>query len=316
MTFEIRDLRSKWQNYRQALIRADYNHADEQLARAIFFADHNPLIAGILNRVRATPKYSQFNADAWFAGRNDADVFGAGDTNLGFSLDEDERVAQHLQVLEMTVNRGDGGLWSLGTKTYGGGSTLLVDYVHSAIEVLFDPFYHFIDDELRSMESLITPTDMVNQIQSLVDIATSLRYPETHKLLTDAYRQLFSLKADSTGASWYQLGYTCRHVLIQYANEVFEPAYVSEGQLQPKGDDAKEKLKWAVRYALKHEGAGDQYRAAIENIVQVNWDFVNSVGHRQRSATEDDARLAVTYTYLTISIVDHVLSGMGQQHDM
>lgn len=313
MTTEIRDLRAKWQNYRQALLRADYNHADEQLARAMYFADHSPLIAGILNRIRSTPMYNQFDAEQWSAGRRDANVFGAGNTNLGFSLDEEERAAQHLKVLEMTVQKGDNGLLSLGTKTYGGGSTRYVDYVHSAIEVIFDPFYQFIDTELRSMESLITPTDMIGQIQSLVDSMTSIRYAQTHKLLTDAYRQLFTLTADSSGVSWFQLGYTCRHVLIQFANEVFDPRYVPEGQPQPKGDDAKEKLKWTVRRALKQEGAGDQYRGAIEKIVQANWDFVNSVGHRQKSATEADARLAVIYTYLTISVVDSLIMGSGLQ---
>jgi hypothetical protein len=313
MTTEIRDVRAKWQSYRQALMRADYNQADEQLARAMYFADHNPLIAGILNRLRSTSIYQQFNANEWLSGRRDADVMGAGNTSLGFSLDEDERTAQNLRVLEMAVQKGDDALWGIGTKTFGGGSTKLIDYVRSAVEVLFDPFYQYVDAELRSMESLISPMDIMNQIQSLVDNTTSTQYPQTHKLLTDAYRQLFSLTAASTGVTWNKVGYSCRDILLQFANEIFDPTYITKGQELPKGDDAKVKLKWTVRHFLKQDGAGDRYREAIESVVQANWDFVNSVGHRQKSATEGDARLSVVYTYLTISILDDVLKGASEQ---
>ena len=52
MTIEIKEIRVKWQNSRQALLRADYNHADEELARVIYFADHNPIISNILNKLR------------------------------------------------------------------------------------------------------------------------------------------------------------------------------------------------------------------------------------------------------------------------
>lgn len=306
MTMEIRELRAKWQSYRQRLLRADYNQADEQLKLVIYFADHNPVIGNILNQLRTNPVYNSFNADEWIAGRKDADVMGAGDTNLGFSLDEEERTVQILKVLERAGRNGN--LWGLGTKTYGGRDSALINYVRSAIEVFFEPFYNFIDNELRSMESLISPSDIMKQMQSLVDNTTSTQYPQTHKLLTDAYRQLFTLTATDSDSSWYQIGYSCRHVLIKFANETFDPNYVSVGQDQPKGDDAKEKLKWIVRYFLKQGEAGDRYREAIEDIVQANWKFVNNFGHRQESATQEDAKLAVIYTYLTISIVDNIIS--------
>jgi hypothetical protein len=313
MTTEIKDVRAKWQSYRQALLRTDYNHADEQLARAMYFADHNPLIAGILNRLRSTPTYQQFDANEWLSGRGPANVMGAGRTSSGFSLEEEERAAQNLKVLDITLQKGDGGLLAIGMTTYGGSSNLFIDSIHSAEDVIFDPFFFYVDNELRSKESLISPTDIVNQIQSLVDNTTSNQYPQTHKLLTDAYRQLFSLTAASTGVTWNKVGYSCRDILLQFANEIFDPTYITKGQELPKGDDAKAKLKWTVRRFLKQDGAGDRYREAIESVVQANWDFVNSVGHRQKSATEEDARLSVVYTYLTISILDDVLKGTIEQ---
>lgn len=308
---EIKELRTRWQSYRQSLLKADYNHADEELARAIYFADNNAIIKSILHDIRVNPIYQKFDAEAWLTERSCAGTLGCGRTNLGFSLDEKERAGQCLKVLEYALNcynTGKDGLWVVGRTTYGGSSSKLIDTTRSAIEVIFDPFYQYVDSELRTQESLITPSDIMNQMQTLVDNDASMRYPETQKLLMGAYRQLFSISAESTGeASWNQVGYACRHALLTFANEVFRPDYVPESEEQPKKDDAHSKLKWTARYHLKRKGVGDQYRKSIENIIKANWDFVNNVGHRQETATENDARLCVIYTYLTISAIDSTI---------
>ena len=69
---------------------------------------------------------------------------------------------------------------------------------------------------------------------------------------------MFTLKSDSSGKSWYQIGYACRSVLVKFGNEVFDSSYVPEGEPQPKEDDAKNKLKWTARHFLKLSGAGEQ----------------------------------------------------------
>lgn len=310
MTHEIRELRARWQSRRQALLRADYNHADEELARALHFCDHTPIIASIIQDIRSHPTYQAFDAHQWLTSRSHAGTLGAGRTNLGFSLDDRERAAQCLKVLELAKSMFDSdqdGLLQIGFTTYGGGSTKLIDSIHSAIETVFDPFYEHIDAELRTRECMITPTDIITEIQNLVDTQTGLKYPQTHQLLADAYRLLFSLTAASSGASWYQLGYSCRTVLVRFANEVFERSYVAEGQDQPKEDDAQNKLKWTARYHLRRVGVGDRYREGVEAVIKANWDFVNNVGHRQESVSEHDARLALIYTYLTINLIDHII---------
>ena len=101
MTIEIREVRTQWQSYRQELIRADYNHADEALTRALYFADNTPIVKSILMRLRLTPIYLDFNAKSWLNGRNNAGCSGCGQTNLGFSNKENERAAQSLKVLEL-----------------------------------------------------------------------------------------------------------------------------------------------------------------------------------------------------------------------
>ncbi|HEX9971918.1 MAG TPA: hypothetical protein VGD14_07595, partial [bacterium] len=67
-------------------------------------------------------------------------------------------------------------------------------------------------------------------------------------LTTDTYKQFFSLSSNSSGISWYQIGYSCRSVLIRFSNDIFNTSYIPEGQNQPKGDDACEKIKWTTRY--------------------------------------------------------------------
>ena len=161
MTDEIRELRVRWQNHRQALLRADYNHADEELARTLHFAENTPIIAGILRRLRSIPLYHEFDSEEWLSGRGFAGAMGAGRTNIGFSLDDTERAVQCLKVLELAARRfaeGQYALFAIGQTTYGGRSAKMIDYARSAIETVFEPFYHYTDAELRGQETLIRPT--------------------------------------------------------------------------------------------------------------------------------------------------------------
>jgi len=306
MTMEIRESRSQWQSYRQELMRADYNHADEVLARALYFADNTPIVKNILIKLRLIQIYRDFNAEDWLNGRGMAGCSGCGQTNLGFSLEERGRAAQSLKVLELALNRfkrGEDGLWEIGLTTYGGSSSNIADAVQSAVDTVFNPFYAYVDKELRIQETLITPVDIMNQIQDIVDTEASIRYPETHKLLVDSYNQLYTL-SDKSDNAWNVIGYKCRDAMIAFAKEVFEPAFMPEGQEQPKDDDVKSKLKYTARFYLKQNGFGDRYRGVMEHIAEANWEFINNLGHR-KDASELDARLGVIYTYLTIWIIDN-----------
>lgn len=102
---ETREIRTQWQTYRQALLRADYNQADEELARVLFFAAKNPIVAGIVTRLQASQAYREFSVDAWVSGRGAASVSGTGRTNLRLSLDDEERAAQCLGILEWAVEQ-------------------------------------------------------------------------------------------------------------------------------------------------------------------------------------------------------------------
>jgi hypothetical protein len=173
--------------------------------------------------------------------------------------------------------------------------------------LIFDPFYRYVDKELQTKETLISTADIMSEIQSLVDTDAIIRYPETHKLLVDAYGQLFSLSSRSVDTSWNEIGYKCRDAMTAFAKEVFNPTFVPDGQEMPKEDDAGNKLKWTARHCLKAKDFGDRYRESIEKIIEANWRFISSLGHRRDTANEFDARLSVIYTYLTIWLIDNMI---------
>lgn len=310
MAQEVRELRARWQSAREAVLRAGYNQAAEEIARALYFAGSQPLISGRVESLRRLDAYEKFDPKAWLENRPVAAAMGSGSTNTKLSLDYDEHAAQCLKILEMAtedLENGEEMLWRIGM-TVDGEVHDAVDSVRRAIEAIFEPFFRRVDAQLRTLESIITPFDIMKDLQGIVDNQASARYPDAHKLLQDSYRQLFSLSANPGSVTWNAIAYNCRHCLVQFASDVFDPTYVPDGQSQPKGDDAKAKLKWAARHHLKRQGAGDQYRDSVESIIQANWDFVNATGHRQESTTENDARLAVLYSYLTIKMMDDLVT--------
>jgi len=121
MVREIYKLREKWRSYRDELRSADYNHADGILAHTMHFADSTPIIRETLQKLRLTQTYKEFDAESWLHGRGAAGCLGCGQTNLRFSLDEQERATQSLKVLELAIDifkRGQDGLCDIGMTTY------------------------------------------------------------------------------------------------------------------------------------------------------------------------------------------------------
>lgn len=154
MNKTIRDIMLRWQNCRQSLLRADFNQADEELARAIYLAKHTEIIKQIIEDLQSTEIYQKFDAEKWLGIRGCAGTMGCGQTNLGFSYDEKEHAAQCLKVLELSINhstKSESGLIEIGF-TVDCGSGKYIEMIRTVIDYIFDPFYRYIDTELRSLE--------------------------------------------------------------------------------------------------------------------------------------------------------------------
>jgi len=180
----------RWQNCRQSLLRADYNQADEELARAIHFAKNTELIQQIIEDLQSTELYQTFDAEGWLAGRGFAGTFGCGQTNLGFSYDPKEFAAQCLKVLELSINhstKGKSGLIEIGSTVNCCGSGKFNEMVKTAIDYIFDPLYRYIDTELRSLameapENIQKKDEEMNKIKILFLAANP---SDTNKLALD-----------------------------------------------------------------------------------------------------------------------------------
>ena len=154
MSKTIRNIMLRWQNCRQSLLRADFNQADEELARAIYLAKNTEKIKQIIEDLQSTKIYQEFDAYGWLNRRGCAGTLGCGQTNLGFSYDEMEYAAQCLKVLELSIDHSTGdksGLVEIGF-TVNCGSGKFIEMVRTVIDCIFDPFYRYIDAELRSLE--------------------------------------------------------------------------------------------------------------------------------------------------------------------
>jgi hypothetical protein len=150
----IRNILLRWQNCRQSLLRADFNQADEELARAIYIAKNTEAIKQIIEDLQSIEIYQEFDAEGWLNRRGRAGTFGCGQTNLGFSYNEEEYAAQCLKVLELSINHSTGdksGLIEIGS-TVNCRSAKYIEMIRTVIDYIFDPFYRYVDTELRSLE--------------------------------------------------------------------------------------------------------------------------------------------------------------------
>lgn len=142
----------RWLRALQSLQRADWNQADEELARLVNLAQNDPGIKALLGPLRDSQAYREFDAREWLRTRSRADVHGAGKTNLGLALDETSRLGQLLAITELAVElTGDRtlGLLEIGSTTYAGRSSRHFDRMQSAVETIVFPLWKFVDDELE-----------------------------------------------------------------------------------------------------------------------------------------------------------------------
>ena len=94
------------------------------------------------------------------------------------------------------------------------------------------------------------------------------------------------------------VGSMCRSALIALANEIYQPHMRSPEVAEPKGDDAKAKL----RLTAKHLGAGTSQRQeeGFEKVIDGTWTFSTALTHRKNAKRQH----AEVCTALTTSVFD------------
>lgn len=306
--------REIWSRAYSRLRSVQFDQADEELARMLGSGNEDPVIGVALEQLRATPAYEDFDVDSWLGDRASTSSLGTGRTNLGLSLVERDMVAQCLKICEWCAQHFDQrtyGLVSIGRTIYVGKRGRYDDHARSTIASVVKPVYEWVRHTFGRLAGSATPDVTMHEIASLVDRVVPARYPKTDAIFKVAQNQIQSLLAGE-GGTWSDLGYSCRDTLKEFASEVYDPTYLPASEPSVKSGDAKAALKWTVRWFLRKGRSGGRYREGVEKVVTANWTYVNAVGHRRKSATEEDARLALMYTYLTIWLVDRFRSTSHQ----
>lgn len=117
------------------------------------------------------------------------------------------------------------------------------------------------------------------------------RYPEVHEKLLSALDELSN--ADSA-EDYQDVGLRCRDAIILFADAIYSPDFVAEGEDPPKDGDAKTRIE----LTLKHFGrlAGTD---TLRDLVRSCWAYSMRVQHNIGS-TSDDAQRAALLTTVTI----------------
>lgn len=125
----------------------------------------------------------------------------------------------------------------------------------------------------------------------------SSKSADTTDLLKPVLDQL-AAAGDST--AYASVGNTCRAVLIELANSVYDDDMKPEDEPAPKGDDATAKLRIFIGYKLST--VTPRYVAALQKSVDVTWELANALLHR-KNAKKRDAETCVDLTNVTTTAV-------------
>jgi hypothetical protein len=288
MEKNIQTIRLRLQKRKNALLRTDHNRCGSDLSIFLKFLDEEPVLRNILESQQLIGYELDF--ETW---RGEFREKG-----FNFPHDECERAAMCLAILKHYAVVGNP--WSLIVGITREGN--LITLTRKFMEYFARPLYEYLDEQVQMRQDMITSKDVMKETQALVDGRLGRVYPDVQRGLQQAYRDLFA--ADAPEAC-QNVARTCRQTLIAFANEVYQPEFLPDSEKQPKGDDATNKLKYTVRHAVDGS-ARDRYSRAWEDLIEANWKFVNAVTHL-KSASQEDAKASVIYTYLTISQVGRLL---------
>jgi hypothetical protein len=266
---EIRFIRAKLQTRKNSILKAGRESAGTSLRSFLLFLSDSPVLSMI---VQSLPAY-EYNEPALIE-KLQRDSLG---------LPDDDRLRASMCLAVLKANSEDEKLEKFALNFLGAGGKW-DEMIHS-----------FLDEQLAERETWISPADIAYDVQSLVDNTVAEIWPAVVERLQSAYQLLFSA---TTGNEFAAIGNVCRDALIEVGKEVFREEYVPEGAEQPKRDDARSLVRHALRRGLP--GPGKTYRDAVDAMFRATWDYVVVLVHRGSSATMDDARQAVIYTYLAV----------------
>jgi len=226
---EVRLIRSKLQTRKNAVLKAGSESVGAHLRTFLTFVRDTPILSSI---VRGLPKY-QYDELALTQQLQRG--------SLALPDDEPLRAGMCLQVLEN--NADDSGLEKFAITNFTGAGSRIDDMIHAFISAYIVPLYDYLDEQLAERETWISPADIAYEVQSIVDNTVASTWQSTVERLQSAYQLLFT---SSSGPEYAAIGNLLRDALLEAATEVFSEEQVPPSEEQPKGADAKSKVRHAL----------------------------------------------------------------------
>jgi hypothetical protein len=282
---EIRSIRLELQQKKDTLLYADHTVADKRLTDFLNFLDTNPLISKILIKLPATNiNWEEWEQNLWSA------------MDYGFPEEEDLTARMCYDVLKRY--RGQS-LINIAVNFHTG-SNNITDHEQKYFETFVPFLFEYLDKKLSEAETLISPTDMVNEIQEIVDETTLEKYPDIHTRLIEVYKKLYVAE---TNDDYRGIASICRGIITDFASIIFDPTYLPPNTPAPQEDNAKDKLKYTYRHFAKKKKT--QYQDAKLSIILETWNLVCACVHRKNIQTSE-IKECVLFTYLIINTFIHV----------
>lgn len=295
MEKNVQMVRERLERRTHALLRTDYDRCQSDLAILLNFIYKTPILRNIIE----TEQLGGYHLS--FLGWEDR----LRDKGPDFPHEERARAAMCLAVLEHYARAGDP--WQV-MSSMGTGETNVDMLTREFMEYFALPLYEYLEEQLQMRQAMITSEDIMKESQALVDGRIGRHYPEAQRGIQQAYEDLF---AADTPEACQNVARTCRQALISFANETYHPEFLPASVSEPPADDVKSKLKYTVRNILGGS-AEDRYSRSWESLIQSSWDLVTAVSHL-KSASQEDAKICVIYTYLTISQVGRLLQDRSRR---
>jgi hypothetical protein len=276
---EIRTIRLELQNKKDSLFYVDFRLADKRLSNFLNFIDTTPLLKKEIDKIPETDiNWEEWEQSLWHT------------TDYGFPKENDLTARMCYDVLKRYSGKN---LINISSNFYRG-TNKINDYIQGYFETFVPLLFEYLDNKLTQAETLISPIDMIKEIQELVEEETLEKNPEINKRLNNAYKKLYTAE---TNDDYKGIANICRGIITDFASSIFKKEFLPENTEIPKGDNAKDKLKYTYRYLAKNKGS--QYKKGREQIILGTWEMIASTVHR-KNIQESEIKECVLFTYLII----------------
>lgn len=276
---EIRTIRLELQNKKDSLFYVDFRLADKRLCNFLNFIDSTPLLKKEIDKIPET----DINWEEW-----EQSLYNTMDYD--FPKEDDLTARMCYDVL----NKYSGEKLIKISSNFRTSTNKINDHVQGYFETFVPLLFEYLDNKLMQAETLITPIDMIQEIQELVDEETLEKNPEINKRLNDAYKKLYTAE---TNDDFKGIANICRGIIIDFASSIFKDEFVPMNIEVPQEDNAKDKLKYTYRHFAKKKSS--QFKKGREQTILGTWEMIASTVHR-KNIQESEIKECVLFTYLII----------------